>query len=151
MREKRNKRKKRFGKRRRVQSNSRNSDRDDSYYSPLRFYERCVDEYIFRVKDLHDAVGGKANVIVRKGDARFDDLVPKDKIGTISGILKSSLPGRVRLRLVCEKTTLKISRRKLGNDKKRRGGKQKRGWFPVTDVVLHQRRSSKFERTGRTR
>ena len=89
VREKRNKRKKGFGKRRRAQSNSRNSDRDDSYYSPLRFYGRCVDEYIFRVKDLHDAVGGIANVIVRKGDARFDDLVPKDKIGTISGILTS--------------------------------------------------------------
>jgi DNA modification methylase len=41
------------------------------------------------VKDLHDAVGGTADVVIRKGDARFDDLVPKDKIGTVSGILTS--------------------------------------------------------------
>ena len=86
VRQKRNKRKKRFGKRR---ASNGNGDRDDSYYSPLSFYQRCVDEYIFRVKDLHDAVNGKADVCIRKGDARFDDLVPKDKIGTISGILTS--------------------------------------------------------------
>ena len=88
VRQKRNKRKKRFGKRR-ATSNGSKSDRDDSYYSPLSFYQRCVDEYIFRVKDLHDAVGGTADVVIRKGDARFDDLVPKDKIGTVSGILTS--------------------------------------------------------------
>ena len=86
VRQKRNKRKKRFGKRR---ASNGNGDKDDSYYSPLSFYQRCVDEYIFRVKDLHDAVNGKADVCIRKGDARFDDLVPKDKIGTISGILTS--------------------------------------------------------------
>ena len=46
------------------------------------------------MKDLHDAVGGTADVVIRKGDARFDDLVPKDKIGTVSGILTSPpVPG----------------------------------------------------------
>jgi DNA modification methylase len=88
---KRNKRKKKFGKRRTNNKNEKKEDDDDAYYSPLNFYERCVDEYISRIKDLHDAVDGDSSLAsIKRGDARFDMLVAdEDKMGKIDGILTS--------------------------------------------------------------